>query len=209
MLVSTVANAGCKQEVTMKRLSHLTPEHGFRSVKKGLLIAGLALLLSLALGIGGVVVVWNLITERLPQWINASEQGVTIAIDQADHSLADKMQSLAPSLTDQVVSALGWAPAHDVGGEDIAHLSRYPGMVRTTYRDINGRRTVTYRGRADLAEVVRFYRDEAQRQGWTVTVLEANPVREVYSLMRGGHEVLLTCSRSLFGNLLTVTLEER
>jgi hypothetical protein len=194
----------------MKLPQHLA--HDARIVKKWLLIGGVTLLVALILGIWGLFAIGNLVSERLPQWTEQGRQAMGVAVRQADDALPgvrEKIESLAPGLTDQVDGLLDRPPAQDVGGEDVAGMPRYPGMVRTAYRNVEGRRTVTYQGRANFAEVLRFYREATQRNGWTATVLEGGAGREVRAVSQGERRLEVTVSRGAIGKLTTVTIAER
>lgn len=193
------------------KLSHLSVPHA-RTVKKWLLIGGVTLLVALSLGIWGLFAIGNRVSERLPQWADQGRQAISVAVQQADDWLPGvrgKIESLAPGLTGQVDGLLGRPPAQDVGGDDVAGMPRYPGMVRTAYRNVEGRRTVTYQGRADFANVLQFYLDATQRNGWTATVVEGGAGREVRSFHQGARQLEVTVSRATIGKLTTVTIAER
>jgi hypothetical protein len=194
----------------MKLSQQLT--HDARTLKKWLLIGGVTLVVALALGVWGLFAIGNLVSERLPQWTDQGRQAMGAAVREADDSLPGvrgKIESLAPRLTDKVDGLLDRSPAQDVGGEDVAGMPRYPGMMRTAYRNVAGRRTVTYQGRADFADVLRFYREEAQRNGWTVTVLEGSARREIRAVSLGERRLELTLSREAIGKQTTVVIAER
>lgn len=186
--------------------------HHARTVKKWLLVGGVTLLVALILGIWGLFAIGNLVSERLPQWAEQGQQAIGVAVRQADESLPgvrSQVEALAPGVTGKVDDLLGRPPAQDVGGEDVAGMPRYPGMVRTAYHNVDGRRTVTYRGRADFADVLQFYREATQRNGWTATVLEGGAGREVRSVTQGERRLEVTVSRGTIGKLTTVTVAER
>ncbi|MBU6514019.1 MAG: hypothetical protein KGR99_17095 [Betaproteobacteria bacterium] len=188
------------------------PTHHVRTVKKWLLVGGVTLLVALILGIWGLFAIGNLVSERLPQWTEQGRQAIGVVVQQADESLPGvrgQVEALAPGVTSKVDDLLGRPPAQDVGGEDVAGMPRYPGMVRTAYRNVDGRRTVTYQRHADFADVLQFYRDATQRNGWTATVLEGSAGREVRSVSQGARRLEVTVSRGTIGKLTTVTVAEQ
>lgn len=200
----------------MKRLLNVASLLGrdSRTMKNWLLIGGATFVVALLLGVWGLVAVWGLVTDHLPQWTGQGKHAMETIVEKADGvvpGLREKAEILAPGLTDKVGGLLGrdTLPTQDVGGEDIPDLPRYPGMVRTAYRTVEGRKTVTYQGRSSFAGVVRFYREEMQRGGWMVTVLEGAPDREVHAYARDGRRVAVTLSRAAGGNLTAVVGEER
>lgn len=195
----------------MLKFSHHAANKAW-TVEKWLLVGGITLLAALILGIWGLFAIGNLVSERLPQWAEQGRQAIGVAVRRADDSLPGvrgQVEALAPGVTGKVDDLLGRPPAQDVGGEDVAGMPRYPGMVRTAYRNVDGRRTVTYQVRADFVDVLQFYREATQRNGWTATVLEGGAAREVRSVSQGGRQLEVTVSRGAIGKLTTVTIAQR
>lgn len=108
--------------------------------------------------------------------------GLKERVAESGPGLARKIEEWAPG------AAL---PRQDVGGEDIAGIPRFPGMVRVAFGIQEQKRRVTYKGEAGFTEVVAFYVREMATLWFTGQVTAASPAEEVHVYTKGGRRVAL------------------
>lgn len=157
---------------------------------KGIFVAGgigfvVLLVLLVWAGVAGV----GLVSDHLPRWLASGEQFATETMRKAQETLptvTDKVAESAPGLARQIEGLIpGTAlPAEDVGGQDLADIPRFPGMVRVAYSLAGQKRTVAYQVRAEFGQVVAFYVREMAQRGFTGQVTSASPAEEIHLYRR-------------------------
>ena len=152
-------------------------------------VGGIGVIVLLALLVWAVVAGVGLVSDHLPRWLAGGEQLATEAVRKAQETLptvTDKVAESAPALARQFESLIPGAalPAEDVGGQDLADIPRFPGMVRVAYSLVGQKRTVSYQARAEFGQVVAFYAREMAQRDFTGQVTSASPAEEVYLYRR-------------------------
>jgi hypothetical protein len=156
-----------------------------------LLLAG-----GIGLAVAGILMGWlfvagaGLVLEKLPHWLAGAEKNAMAALGKAQAArplIEEKAGELSPEIAGMLggVLAAGKIPDKDVGGEDVAGVPRYPGLVRVSFRTAAGKKTVGYKGAAQLGAVVDFYGRELGSRGFTRTVKSAAPRSEIHEYARG------------------------
>ncbi|MCG6118418.1 MAG: hypothetical protein MEQ07_09535 [Aquimonas sp.] len=125
--------------------------------------------------------------ERLPAGADALATRTADAASGLAGSLAQPVQQGAATLAAATAALSALAlPTQDVGGTDPEDLPRLPGFVRVAWKDSAAGPTVAYAGPAPMREVVEFYREELDEDGWQVRVLEADAESERLLVEREG-----------------------
>ncbi len=148
-------------------------------------IGGLGLVILLALLVWGVIAGIGLVTDRLPQWLAGGKQIAAQSMQKAEEALPglkERVAELSPGLARKIEE---WAPGaalprQDVGGEDIAGIPRFPGMVRVAFGIQEQKKSVAYQGEAGFAEVVAFYTREMAALEFAGQVTAASPTGETH-----------------------------
>jgi hypothetical protein len=156
------------------------------------------------LGLWALIAGGGWIARQLPAWAETAGVATTGLREQAEATL--------PGVTRQLESWLpGSAPSADVGGEDIAGLARFPGLVRTSYELVDGRRHIQYRGPGDWRAAADFYAHELAAQGYrgTVTAASATGETRIYKSERRTIELRVAEAGQLGGKAIEVQLRER
>jgi hypothetical protein len=167
-------------------------------VSKKLVLAGvIGLVLILGLLAWAAIAGLGWLWRQAPQWLESGRGAATEVVRRADEALPgmkEKIEQVVPPLAEQAEKWLpGEAPpARDVGGEDVPGVPRFPGLMRAAYALEGNRRTVTYRGEADYAEVAAFYPRELAALGFKRTVLSATAVEEVREYRKADRRLHLT-----------------
>lgn len=160
-------------------------------------IGGLGLVILLVLLVWGVIAGVGLVTDRLPQWLAGGKQIAAQPVQKAEEmlpGLKERIKEIVPPELGQKVEE--WAPGaalprQDVGGEDIAGVPRFPGMVRVAFGVQEQKRRVLYKGKASFAEVIAFYAREMATLGFTKEVTAASPAEETHAYARGNRRFAL------------------
>ena len=166
-------------------------------MSRWLWIGGVGLVILLALLGWGIVAGIGLVTDRLPQWLAGGKQVAEQPMQKAEEmlpGLKERIKELVPPELGQKVEE--WAPGaalprQDVGGEDIAGVPRFPGMVRVAFGVQEQKRRVLYKGKASFAEVIAFYAREMATLGFTKEVTAASPAEETHAYARGNRRFAL------------------
>lgn len=166
-------------------------------MSRWLWIGGVGLVILLALLVWGIVAGIGLVTDRLPQWLAGGKQIAEQPMQKAEEmapGLKERIKELVPPELGQKVEE--WAPGaalprQDVGGEDIADVPRFPGMVRVAFGVQEQKRRVIYKGKARFAEVIAFYAREMATLGFTKEVTAASPAEETHAYARGNRRFAL------------------
>ena len=166
-------------------------------MSRWLWIGGVGLVILLALLVWGIVAGIGLVTDRLPQWLAGGKQIAEQPVQKAEEmlpGLKERIKGLVPPELGQKVEE--WAPGaalpkQDVGGEDIAGIPRFPGMVRVAFGVQEQKRRVTYKVKASFAEVIAFYAREMATLGFTKEVTAASPAEEAHVYARGNRRFAL------------------
>ena len=171
--------------------------------KYGLIIGALGLVILLALLVWGVIAGFGLVTDRLPQWLAGGKQIAAQPIQKAEEmlpGLKERVKALVPPELGQKIEE--WAPGaalprQAVGGEDIAGLPRFPGMVRVAFSIQEQKRRVAYKGAAGFAEVIAFYAREMATLGFTKEVTAASLAEETHVYAKGNRRFALKFVKTL------------
>lgn len=166
-------------------------------MSRWLWIGGVGLVILLALLIWGIIAGIGLVSDRLPQWLAGGKQVAEQPMQKAEEMLPrlkERIKELVPPELGQKVEE--WAPGaalprQDVGGEDIAGVPRFPGMVRVAFGVQEQKRRVIYKGKASFAEVIAFYAREMATLGFTKEVTAASPAEEAHVYARGNRRFAL------------------
>ena len=166
-------------------------------MSKWLWIGGVGLVILLALLGWGIVAGIGLVTDRLPQWLAGGKQVAEQPMQKAEEmlpGLKERVKALVPPELGQKVEE--WAPGaalprQDVGGEDIAGIPRFPGMMRVAFSVQEQKRRVAYKGKASFAEVIAFYAREMATRGFTKEVTAASPTEETHVYAKGNRRIAL------------------
>lgn len=159
-------------------------------MRRWLWIGGLSLVILLALLIWGVIAGIGLVTDRLPEWLAGGKQVAAESVQKADEilpGLRERVAESSPALARKIDK---WAPdaalpTQDVGGEDIAGIPRFPGMVRVAFGVREQKRSVTYKGKTGFAEVLAFYASEMAKLGFAEQVTAAAAAEETHLYTQG------------------------
>jgi hypothetical protein len=102
-------------------------------------------------------------------------------------------------------------PTEDVAGNDLPRLPRYPGAIRTEYREFHEDAVpvihIEYLARAETNDVRLFYRRIFSEQGWTVADLRFEFGQWVYLLVGHGQELEVEITPR--AGLLEIAMEQR
>ncbi len=160
-------------------------------------IGGLGLVILLVLLVWGVIAGVGLVADRLPQWLAGGKQIVAQPVQKAEDmlpGLKERVKALVPPELGKKVEE--WVPGaamprQDVGGEDIAGIPRFPGMVRVAFGVHEQKKSVTYKGETGFAEVIAFYAREMAMLGFTKEVTAASPTEETHAYAKGNRRIAL------------------
>lgn len=171
-------------------------------MNRWLWIGGLGLVMLLVLLVWGVTAGVGLVTDRLPQWLAGGKQIAAQSAQQAEKvfpGLKEGVEALVPPGLGFKIEE--WAPgaglpAQDVGGEDIAGIPRFPGMVRVAFGVLEQKRSVAYKGGAGFAEVIAFYTREMAALKFTGQVTSASPTEETHVYTSGNRRLALKFAKA-------------
>lgn len=160
-------------------------------------IGGLGLVMLLVLLVWGVTVGVGLVTDRLPQWLAGGKQIAAQSAQKAEEvlpGLRERVKALVPPGLGREIEQ--WVPGpalpgQDVGGEDIAGIPRFPGMVRVAFGVLEQKRSVAYKGVAGFADVIAFYTREMAALKFTRQVTSASPTEETHVYASGNRRLAL------------------
>lgn len=182
---------------------------------KLIVIGGIGLVLAVILAVWAFVAGVGLISEKLPHWISGAEKAGTAALGKAREALPlieGKAGEFSPEIAGAFAGALKSVspvekiPAADVGGEDIAGVPRFPGMVRVSFKVLDGMRTVGYKGRAELAAAVDFYGREMSALGFKKAVKSASAGDEVHEYSKAGRMLGFSFKRTASVGVVTTEI---
>ena len=170
--------------------------------KYGLIIGALGLVILLTLLVWGVIAGIGLVTDRLPQWLAGGKQIAAQSVQKAEEALPGLKKRVAESNPGLARTIEEWAPGpalprQDVGGEDIAGLPRFPGMVRVAFSVYERKKSVAYKGAAGFAEVITFYAREMATLGFTKEVTAASLAEETHVYAKGNRRFALKFVKTL------------
>jgi hypothetical protein len=156
-------------------------------------ISGLSLVILLVLLVWGVIGSIGLVTDKFPQWMAGGKQIAAQSVQKAEEVLPgfkERVKALLPPELGQKVEE--WVPGaalpgQDVGGEDIAGIPRFPGMVRVAFVVREQKKSVTYKGETGFVKVIAFYSREMATLGFTKEVTAASPAEETHVYAKGNH----------------------
>ena len=175
-----------------------------RRLRRWLIGAALGGVLIVALGLWAVVAGGGWLVRQLPAL--AEVTGV------AGTELRQQAEAWWPEVGRQLVAVLpGAVPETDVGGEDLADVARFPGLVRTGYALSADGREVHYRGAAEWRAVADFYAREFAARGFTGTVTAASADGETRVYRHGPRviELRVAAAGALGGPVTELALRER
>lgn len=166
---------------------------GRKSMKSILIVSGIGLIVLLALFVWAAVAGVGLVSGRLPHWLAGGERLAAEAVRRVQETLpmvTDRVAESVPGLARRIEGLVPGAafPTQDVGGEDLADIPRFPGMVRVAYSLTDQKRTVAYQARADFAQVVAFYTREMAQRGFVGQVTAASAAEENHLYRRGNEQ---------------------
>lgn len=170
-------------------------------MKKLVIIGSIGLVIVVALIIWAFIAGLGVVSERLPQWISGAERVGGVAIEKAKEAfpmIEGKAKEVSPEITEKIKGVLpgGEIPEKDVGGEDISGVPRQPDMIRISFNISGGKRTVGYKGKADLAAVIDFYNKEMSALGFKKKVLSASAREEVHEYNKGKRALEFTFKKA-------------
>lgn len=127
------------------------------------------------------------LAEQLPGSVDALATRSVEMTSGVSGSLAQPVQRGAATLAaaTAALSALS-LPSQDVAGSDPVDLPRLPGFIRVAWKETAAGAVVAYAGPAPMREVVAFYREELDEDGWQVRLLEADAASERLLVEREG-----------------------
>lgn len=166
-------------------------------MSRWLWIGGFGLVILLGLLVWGVIAGVGLVTDRLPQWLAGGKQIAAQSVQKADEvlpGLKERAEALVPlGLGRKIEEWVSGAalPGQDVGGEDIAGIPRFRGMVRVAFGVLEQKKSVAYKGEAGFAEVIAFYAREMTTLGFTRQVTSASPTEETHVYASGNRRLAL------------------
>lgn len=175
-----------------------------RRLRRWLIGAVLGTVLIAALGLWAVIAGGGWLVRQLPAL--AEVTGV------AGTELHQQAEAWWPDLGRQLDAVLpGAVPENDVGGEDLAGITRFPGLVRTGYALTADGREVRYRGAAEWRAVADFYARELAARGFSGTVTAASADGETRVYRQGPRVIeLRVAAAGAFGGPVTaLELRER
>lgn len=132
-------------------------------------------------------------------------------VDESLPGLKDKVEQVVPGLSERARQWLSdqALPKQDVGGEDIAGVPRFTGLVRVAYVFEGGKRRVTYRGKADYAAVLTYYQRELATLGFEGTVLKATDQEESRQYHKANQQLRVEIRRpTQLGSVIEVVIAE-
>ncbi len=166
-------------------------------MSRWLWIGGLGLVILLVFLVWGVIAGIGLVTDRLPQWLAGGKQIAAQSVQKAEEvlpGLKERVEALVPlELARKIEEWVPGAalPRQDVGGEDIAGVPRFPGMVRVAFGVREQKKSVAYKGETGFAEVIAFYAREMATLGFTKEVTAASPAEETHVYAKGNRRFAL------------------
>ena len=172
-------------------------------MRRGFWIGGLGLVILLVLLVWGVIASVGFITDRLPQWLVGGKQIAAQSVQKAEAvlpGLKEQVKALVPPEIGKKVEE--WAPGaalpgQDVGGEDIAGIPRFPGMVRVAFSIHEQKKSVAYKGETGFAKVIAFYAREMATLGFTKEVTAASPSEETHVYAKGNRRFALKLVKTM------------
>jgi hypothetical protein len=169
-------------------------------------LIGVALAAVVVAGLG----LWAMIAGG--SWLLRQVPALAETAGTATAGLREQAEAWVPGIGRQLDAWLpAAAPASDVGGEDLADIARYPGLVRTAYAFGDGERRVVYRGPAEWRAVADYYARELTARGFAATVTSASATAETRVYRNGGREieVRVAAAAALGGPVAELELRER
>lgn len=166
--------------------------------------------LALAAVVVGGLGLWATIAGG--SWLLRQVPALAETTGAATAGLREQAEAWIPGIGRQLDAWLpARAPAVDVGGEDLAGIARYPGLVRIAYAFGDGERRVVYRGPAEWRAVADFYARELAVRGFTATVTSASATAETRVYRNGGREIEIRVGAAavLGGPVAELELRER
>ncbi|GEM_PF-1660534 len=159
-------------------------------MKKLILLGGIGVVIIIILFGWGLFAGTGIVFEMFPQWIAEVEKIAKSTIEKAKEalpSIKEKAKEVSPEITEKLKGIIPSEeiPEKDVGGEDIASIPRYPNMIRTSFVVKDGKRTISYKGKAELISVIDFYDKEMSVMGFKKKVLSASHIEEVHEYRKG------------------------
>lgn len=178
---------------------------------KLVLIGGIGLVLVAALAVWMFIAGFGFVSAKLPQWLSSAEKIGGAALGKAQESLPlleEKARALSPEIAEKLKAAVpaGQIPAADVGGEDLAGVPRLPGLVRVSFETLDGKKTIAYKGRAELAAAVDFYGRELAALGFTKAVKSASAGGEVHNYSKGGRKLEFSFKKKVILGVATIEI---
>ncbi|MDQ7774198.1 MAG: hypothetical protein RDU13_11840 [Elusimicrobiales bacterium] len=178
---------------------------------KLILVGGIGLVIVAALAVWVFIAGFGFISDKLPQWVSSAEKIGGAALGKAQESLPlleEKARALSPEIAEKIKAAVpaGQIPATDVGGEDIAGVPRFPGLVRVSFEALSGKKTVGYKGRAELAAVVEFYGKEMASLGFRKRVTSASAGGEAHEYSKGGRKLGFSFKKTAILGVVTTEI---
>ncbi len=154
-------------------------------MKKLILFGGMGLLIVVILIVWALIAGLGLVSDKLPHWMSSAEKVAGVVIGKAKEALPgiqEKAKEVSPEITERIKGVIPGEeiPEKDVGGEDIAGIPRAPNMVRVSFDMSNGKRTIGYKGKAELGTVIDFYNKEMSALSFKKKVLSASTQEEVH-----------------------------
>lgn len=154
-------------------------------MKKLALIGGIGIVIVVILVVWALIAGLGLVSEKLPHWMSAAEKFAGVAIEKAKETfpwIQEKAKEVSPEIAERIKGIIPGeeTPQKDVGGEDIAGIPRLPNMVRVSFDMSNEKRTIGYKGKAEIGTVTDFYNKEMSALGFKKKVLSASTYQEVH-----------------------------
>jgi hypothetical protein len=178
-------------------------------------IAGGIILLVVA----GIIAVFfagaGFLRENLPALIGGGTSVVSESLRIAEGffpGAKEIARNIAPGLTENVEKILPLAeiPTKDVGGEEIAPIPRFPGLIRISYASAGQKKTVTYKGKAEFKAATDFYRKEMAALGFKEMVLRASAEEEAYQYRKEKQDLEFRFKKlpNIYKELTELTIRE-
>lgn len=170
-------------------------------MKRVILIGGIGVVIVVILIGWAIVAGIGFVSERLPHWISSAEKAGGVAIERTKEAfpqIGEKAKEVSPEITEKLKGVIPGEliPGKDVGGEDIAGIPRQPDMIRTAFNISNKKRTVAYKGKADIGTVIDFYNKEMSARGFRKHVQSASAHEEVHRHTKGKRALEFTFKKA-------------
>jgi hypothetical protein len=119
----------------------------------------------------------------------AAARGAIEKVEGVVPGTREKLGELVPSLKPET------QPQRDVSGTDIGPVDRYPGLMRTQWRQEGASVVVVYEGKASYTTVLDYYTSGFTMKGFTQKIQSATSEAEAHEYQKGGERFALSIAQ--------------